>query len=109
MGNAVKYFFWGKHCLKCNTVWEYECDSVPTGRQLIATGASRREPVVRDETTAEVLNGTTGIAIGICHAVLSGLNITSKHLTTGSRPWLPLATRFVAKTNHPFAFTMPFI
>ena len=37
-----------------------------------------REPVVHDQTTAEVPNGTTGIAIGMSHVVLSGLKMTSK-------------------------------
>ena len=83
--NAVKHLLYGKHCMKCHTVWVYDCDSVPAGRQLIATGAS---PVVRDETTAEVPNGTTGIAIWTSDVVLSGLNTTSKHCTTGSRPCL---------------------
>ena len=63
-----------------------------------AVDSHGREPVVRDETTSEV-------PIGMSHVVLSGLNIATKRLTTGSRPWLPPATTFVAKTNHPFAFT----
>ena len=77
----------------------------PNGTAVDSHG---REPVVRDETAAEVPNGTTGIAMGMSHIVLSGLNMTLKHLTTGSRPWLPPATTFVAQTNDPFAFTMPF-
>ena len=42
----------------------------PSGTAGISHG---REPVVRDETTTEVPNGTTGIAIGMSHVVLSGL------------------------------------
>ena len=46
----------------------------PNGTAVDSHG---REPVVRDETTAEVPNGTTGIAMGTSHVVLLGLNINS--------------------------------
>ena len=68
----------------------------PNGTAVDSHG---REPVVRDTTTAEVPNGTTGITIGMSHVVLSGLNISSEHLTTGSHPQLPPATIFVAETS----------
>ena len=42
----------------------------PNGTAVDSHG---RKPVVRDQTTAEVPNGTTGIAIGMSHVVLSGL------------------------------------
>ncbi len=79
----MKHFFAVKTLNEMKHGLELRLRFSPNGTAVDSHG---REPVVRDETTAEVPTGTTGIAMGMSHVVLSGLIITSKHLTTGSRP-----------------------